>query len=372
MEVSEKVVWKPAKPVIAAVLLHLGGSVSPVWSQVVQTSLLSGRVFDPSGAVIQRAEMTLRGPFLLNGERRTMTTARGRYRFPALLPGTYRLTASSPGFAPIESGDILVEVGENRSVDFRLPIGATTEQVIVAQRVPAADAQATALPTYLDQNLLNNLPVTREFDDLINLAPGVTFDVAFGGTQSSNAIYINGVQTTDPQHQSPLIGLNHNWLEQVEVVALGAGAEYGGFTGVTANGIVKSGSNRFSSLGEYWTTRQRWLSDNSPFEPHEILSLWNSSAQLGGPIVEDRLWFFAGVGFSKLEDRPALFSGPGSTEADGRDFMSNRPTPPTDRARGCSHREGGRRGSGRCRRRAGGDGSPRCAHPSTARLRVAV
>ena len=297
--VSEKVARKVPGFAIVAALLHLGGLVSPVWSQVVQTSLLSGRVFDPSSAVIPQAEVTLRGPFLLDGERRTMTDERGRYRFPALLPGTYRLTASSAGFAPRERSDIVVDVGEDRSFDFVLPVGARTEEVTVAQRMPAVDVRASAIPMHLDQNLLNDLPVSRELDDLINLAPGVTRDVAFGGTQSSNAIYINGVQTTDPQDQSPLVGLNHNWLEQMEVAALGAGAEYGGFTGVAANG-----------------TQPGWLSDNSPFEPREIVSLWESSGQTGGPIIEDRLWFFAGAEFSKVEDRPALFSGPGSTTND--------------------------------------------------------
>ena len=91
---------------VVVVSLHLVGVVSPAWSQVIQTSLLTGRVFDSSGAVIPQAQVTLRSPFLLNGERQTVTDQRGRYRFPALLPGTYRLTAGAPGFAAIERGDI--------------------------------------------------------------------------------------------------------------------------------------------------------------------------------------------------------------------------------------------------------------------------
>ena len=318
-------VSRATKIAATVVLLHLGGLTAVAWSQVVQASLLTGRVFDPSGAVIPGAEVTLRGPFLLDGERLTLTGEAGRFRFPALQPGVFRLTASAAGFAPVERGDILVEVGEDRSVDFVLAVGSRTEQVTVAQRVPAVDIRASAIPTHLDQSLLNNLPVTRELDDLINLAPGVTSNVAFGGTQSSNAIYINGVQTTDPRDQRPLVGLNHNWLEQMEVSALGAGAEYGGFTGVAANAIVKSGGNRFSGLGEYWTTRSGWDGDNSPqtefSEPREILSFWDTGVQVGGPVVEDRMWFFAGAAFSSLEDSPAL-SGPGSTQRDARDFIT--------------------------------------------------
>lgn len=324
---ADKTVLKVTRLALIAAVFLLGG-VSPAWSQVVQTSLLTGRVFDPSGAVIPGAEVMLRGPFLLDGERLTMAGEGGRYRFPALQPGVFRLTASAAGFAPMERGDILVEVGEDRSVDFVLEIGSRTEQVTVAQRVPAVDIRASAIPTHLDQSLLNNLPVSRELDDLINLAPGVTDNVAFGGTQYSNAIYVNGVQTTDPSDQQALVGLNHNWLEQMEVSALGAGSEYGGFTGVAANAIVKSGGNRFSSLSEYWTTRSGWDGDNSPqtdffgfFQPRETLSFWDTSVQVGGPIVEDRVWFFAGAAFSTVEEHPAL-SGPGSTERDERDFIT--------------------------------------------------
>ena len=308
--------------VLVAAFLLLAGSLSTAWSQVVQTSILSGQVLDLSGAVITRADVTLRGPFLLDGDRQAVTDERGRYRFPALLPGTYRLTASSDGFAPVERDGILVDVGEDRTVDFILPVGSRTEEVTVAERVPAVDVSASAIPTHLDQDLLRNLPVSRDLADLINLAPGVARGVAFGGTQSSNAIYINGVQTTDPQQQFPLVGLNHNWLDQMEVAALGAGAEYGGFTGVVANGVVRSGGNRFSGLGEYWTTRTGWVSDNSPFEPREIISLYEGTGQVGGPIAEDRLWFFGGIDYSTVEDAPALFSGPGSTANDSRSVIA--------------------------------------------------
>ena len=305
---------------VAAFLL-LGGLSSPARSQVVQTSVLSGQVLDPTEAAIPSAEVTLRGPFLLDGDRITATDRRGRYRFPALLPGTYRLTASSNGFAPVERRDILVEVGEDRTVSFVLPVGARTEEVTVTGRVPAVDVRSSSIPTHLDQSLLSNLPVTRAFGDLINLAPGVTRSIGFGGTEGSNALYLNGVQTTDPEHQNDFLGPNHNWIDQVEVLALGAGSEYGEFTGVAANGVVRAGGNRFSGLGEYWTTRPGWVSDNSPVEPREIISLWETNGQTGGPIIEDRLWFFTGIERGTVEDRPALFSGPGSSRSDRRGFI---------------------------------------------------
>ena len=181
-----------------------------------KTSFLSGQVFDPSGAVIEGAQITLHGSGLLGGERGTETNERGAYRFPALPPGAYGLTASYPGFASMRREEILLPVGAARIVYFELPVASLTEEVIVGERVPAVDVSSSALPARLDQDLLRNLPVSRKLDDLINLAPGVTQDVGFGGTESSNAIYINGVQTTDPQHQDPLIEVNHNWLEQME------------------------------------------------------------------------------------------------------------------------------------------------------------
>ena len=85
--------------------------------------------------------------------------------------------------------------------------------------------------------------------------------------QDSNALLIDGVDVSDPDGGSPWSFFNYNWIQEVQVVGLGANAEYGEFTGAAANSIVRSGANRFSGLFEYLTERNSWLSDNTGEPP---------------------------------------------------------------------------------------------------------
>ena len=151
--------------------------------------------------------------------------------------------------------------------------------------------------------------------------------MAYGGTASSNALLIDGVDVSDPDGGSPWSFFNYNWIQEVQVVGLGANAEYGEFTGAAANSIVRSGSNRFSGLFEYLTERNSWISDNTSslpedlradFKPREIKTWWDTTAQVGGPIMKDKLWFFTGVQYFKNLDRPAGFNGPFTSEKDPR------------------------------------------------------
>ena len=111
-------------------------------------------------------------------------------------------------------------------------------------RLPFIKQQAVAV-------LSADYPTTDA--DLINLVPGVAGDQAYGGTKLSNGLYIDGLDTTEASEQNPWLRFNQNWLHEVQVVGLGAEAEYGLSTGVTAAAIVKSGTNQFAGLGELWT-----------------------------------------------------------------------------------------------------------------------
>jgi hypothetical protein len=124
----------------------------------------------------------------------------------------------------------------------------------------------------------------------------------------------------------------------MNIVSLGAPAEYGGFTGAAGYAVLRSGANRFSGLGEFWTIQPSWLSSNTrelsqarqqQFAPRRIHDWYDTSAQIGGPILRDRLFFFAGVQRFRHNDTPAGYSGPGST--DERDLQTLvRPTASAD------------------------------------------
>jgi len=296
-------------------------------AQTQTTSALTGTVTDSTGAVVPGATVSITSPSLIGGAHTAVTDSQGTYRFPSLQPGVYELTAELTGFRKVTQSGIRLPLGATITLDVAVGQITATEAVVVNANASMVDVKSSATNTQIDNELLQNLPTTRFQPDVIDLAPGVTNSVAFGGTASSNALMIDGVDVSDPDAGSPWSFFNYNWIQEVQVVGLGANAEYGEFTGVAANSIVRSGSNRFSGLFEYLTERNNWISNNttslpeelrSDFKPVEIKTYYDSSAQVGGPIMKDKLWFFTGLQYFKDISRPAGFNGPFQSERSPR------------------------------------------------------
>ena len=290
-----------------------------VFAQAQTTSTLTGTVTDSTGAVVPGATVSITSPSLIGGAHSAITDSQGVYRFPSLQPGVYALTAELQGFRTVTRDNIRLPLGATITMDVAMAQVAAAETVVVSGRPSMVDVKSSAANTQIDNELLQNLPTERFQPDVINLAPGITNSVAYGGTQDSNALLIDGVDVSDPDAGSPWAFYNYNWIQEVQVVGLGANAEYGEFTGAAANSIVRSGANRFSGLFEYLTERNSWLSDNTgslpedlraDFKPREIDTWWDTTAQVGGPIMKDKLWFFTGVQYFKSLDRPAGLQRP--------------------------------------------------------------
>lgn len=296
---------------------------APAGAQAPFSASLTGTVRDASAAVLVGASVTIAAPTLIGGPQTVTTNAAGVYRFGLLPAGTYDVVVEAAGFRPLKQSGVRVSSGAVVTIDAKLSLADVTSEVEVRGGSPVVDVKSAAVPVRLDSDQLSNLPTVRSLSSVINLAPGVAADVAYGGSQEGNEILIDGVRTTDPLFQDPLLRANYNWLQEVSVVALGAPAEFGGFTGAAAHAVLRSGSNRFSGLGEYWTTRPSWLDTNTAdlsatlqrqFLSRQLLEWHDSSAQVGGPILRDRLWFFTGIQYGRHNDTPAGFTGPGSRD----------------------------------------------------------
>ena len=306
----------------------IGAIVLLVWcvdlseAQGVKTTTIEGQVFDPSGASLPNASITVEGPSLIGGTRSTTSKQDGSYRIYGLSSGRLALRAAAPGFSRLDR-EVVAQVGSTLVVDFHLLVQPVDVRVDVRGGSGLVDLRSAAAPAHIDSAMLQELPLVRSVAEIINLAPGVASNVGFGATQSTNAIYLDGVDITESQEQRVWNEVNFNWVAEMSVHALGASAEYGEFTGVAANAVLRSGSNRFSGLAEYRTTRPNWLASNTSelsdqlqrsFEPRRILRSFDTTAQVGGPIRQDRIWFFGGVEHVHLEDQPAGYSGPGSAK----------------------------------------------------------
>lgn len=290
---------------------------APLSGQGRQTGTLTGVVTDSSGAALPGTSVAAASPQRIGDPEVATTDMRGEYRLTGLAPGTYDLTVSLNGFKTVRRTDVRLAPGFIATLDFALVVADVTETVMVGAGSPTVDVKSSAVPTVIGLELLENLPTSKDIADLINLVPGIVNDAAFGAARRSNVVSLDGASANEPGWGTPFVVPNLNWMEQIQVVSLGASAEHGEFTGARINAIVRSGSNRFSGLGEYWTTQPGWVGNNrgslqpnlqARFKPLQILERWDASAQVGGPIRRDHLWFFAGTERVQRRERWASFA----------------------------------------------------------------
>src|SRR4051812_16591443 len=319
--------WKSALAALALAGAILAANAAPLFAQAVQTSTLTGTVKDGSGGVLPGVTVTASSPSQVGGAQTSVTDSQGVYRFPALHPGIYQVDTALSGFKTVRQTGVTLQLGTTTTIDVTLAVASVSETVQVVGETPVVDIKSSASNTQLTDAVLQNLPTGRFQPDVINLTPGVSSNVAYGGAQSSNALLMDGVDVSDPEGGTPWSFFNYNWVEQIQVVALGANAEYGGFTGVAANSIIRSGSNRVHGLLEYLTERKNWVANNTTslsaalqktFTPREIDSYWDTTGQVGFPIVKDKLFMFSGVQYFNRADRPAGYTGDFTTEKDPR------------------------------------------------------
>jgi hypothetical protein len=309
-------------------LILLLWCVRPALAQVPADALLRGTVLDASGAVLVDAAIVVAAPQLIGGPRTVATDSDGRWRAPALAAGDYAVTVSAAGFTTVVYEGVRLLPGATLTLDTRLDVATLSEQTRVEASRPAVDVTTAAVNFTVSERFLQGLPTTRTFSDLLNLVPGVAGDQAFGGTKRSNGLMVDGVDTTEASEQEPWLRITQNWLQEVQVVGLGAEAEYGLTTGLTAFAVVRSGTNRFAGLSEAWGVPSSWVAVNTQslsrtlqrqFASARIDAYWNTNGQLGGPLRRDGLWFFAGLDHTTKDGAPAGYSGPDSQqEVDSR------------------------------------------------------
>ena len=297
-----------------------------------QDAGLVGAVRDSSGEVLKGGRVTVSSAQMIGGPKTIVADDQGNYRFPFLPPGQYEIVAEHEGFRTAKRTGVRLLPGLTFAVDFRLEIATLSETVRVEAVPPAVDVHTSASPELIDRTLLENLPLPKVVSDAVNLAPGVTRDVGFGGSVRSNPLSLDGASGNEPGWGTPTVTPNLNWVEELQIVSTGADAQFGEFTGVRENAITRSGSNRFSALADVWMTRPRWTGSNrgslSPllqerFRPLEIVRRWDSDVQVGGPAVLNRLWFFVGAEVYRDSYRPAGFTGvpktPNEPKVDSRE-----------------------------------------------------
>jgi hypothetical protein len=264
-----------------------------------------------TGQPVAGVTVVAQGP---QGEQAELTDTDGTYTITGLIPGTYVVRYY---YANVKVERPNVTVFADKKIQLNVPLqtkAATAETYTITEKAPTVDVGSTKIGTTITKDFTQNVPVGRNFDTVAEVAPGAQVDgmgVAFSGTTSAENNYvIDGINVTSV-HMSQAAGsslgsaLNLDFIQEVEVITGGYNAEYGRATGGIVNVITKSGSNEFhGDAAMYYdpgplrgTAPVITFPGNSlSFLPEHAAGDYRLDffADLGGPIIKDRLWFYAG------------------------------------------------------------------------------
>jgi hypothetical protein len=316
---------------LAAVLLLV--SSPPLLAQRT-TGNLSGIVKDPSGAALVGVSVAVSGPNIV-GSQTTTTNESGLYRLPNLPPGEYQLSFTLSGFKPLTRRSVRVSVGAGIEENATLEVGQLQEAIEVTAEATVVDTTSNQVGATFGRDWVENAPIRRNsFFDLIAQAPGSLQGeqgsgngsgrtMVYGSSYDENSFQVDGVDITDNYFNEALAEPNVDAIDEVEVLSLGAPAEYGNLTGAVYNIVTRQGTNEFHGDANFYWQGNGLTSDNSSGIKNPDGTFLNTcaddpnkrcpwkrdnytdfTAQLGGPVIKDKLWFFG----SYQNQRDSFFS----------------------------------------------------------------
>jgi hypothetical protein len=266
---------------------------------------------------------------LLVREVTTATDANGEYKFSELPIGTYKITYQHEGFQQLIRENVVLTAGFTATVDVSLRVGSISDSVTVQAESPVVDTTQNTTGTNLTAKVLTDvIPTTRNAVEYLSTTPGVVRANRpdFGGGTSGGGQYaaygiqgqmtmlLDGVNTTQSViNQGTGNGPDFSSLEEMQVVPISGTAETPN-PGILLNLIVKSGGNQFHGRYEATGETKAVQSDNLTPELRAlpnftvgqgINSYETMTADLGGPIKRDKLWFYGAYALQH-GDRTAL------------------------------------------------------------------
>jgi TonB-dependent receptor-like protein/carboxypeptidase family protein len=289
------------------------------------TGAIVGTVRDAQGGVIAGATARVRSSALIGGPVTQRTSEKGQLRFLALPPGLYVLDVEFQGFAPFHDEDILIGGGNTIDRQVVLKVAGVQESVKVEGAGSLLDARDPGFRTRFGPDDLKAIPTRRSsmFDPLRNV-PGVsptspssgtvTTISAFGSGTNENQFLIDGTNTTCPCNGVARSEPGVDFIQEVQVQAVGASAEFGNVQGAVINVITKQGSERFLYDASYYAQPSRLTSQPVRLKydagrresGYERARYRDFTSNLGGPAIRNRLWFFGGYQYLRdYDSQPA-------------------------------------------------------------------
>ena len=281
---------------------------------------LAGLVRDASGAVLPGVTVEASSPVLIEKLRTTVTDGTGRYAIPDLRPGTYRVSFTLPGFRPVVREGVELSGTAVFTINADMTVGGLQETITVSGETPVVDLSSTTRQAVMDQEVVTAIPSSRTPFTTGVLIPGVRKgaftgqDVGGSVVQEVASLEANGGRTSDQRMMVNGVALSSGiaggWGGgavpnatgtaefAIDVSGVDAQAATGG---VRINFIPRDGGNRFSGKVFASYATGDWASDNFTGTdvqerglavPGTIKANGDLNPGFGGPIKQDKLWFF--------------------------------------------------------------------------------
>ena len=286
----------------------------------LSSATVNGVVRDPSGAVVPRAQITLRNVETAV-EHATVSNDSGAYTFTSITPGRYTIVAVASGFSPEQIAEFVLTVGQVATFDFSLSIGSQSQVVTVQSTSAQLEISNADLGTVIATQQVNDLPLNgRNFTQLLSLTPGVapvstgqnamggrnggfsspiaqgssfTFPAINGATNRSNFFLTDGLNNYGSLLSTYAVPPIIDAIQEFKVVSHTDGAEFGSVVGGTVNVVTKSGTN--SLHGSAWEYVRNNIFDARDYflPPTAKKAAYHQNqfgGSVGGPVIIPKLY----------------------------------------------------------------------------------
>ena len=337
------------------VLAVICSSTANLQAQVAGGTI-SGTATDSTGRAINKVNITI--THVATGVTREVTTNdEGFYSAPNLLPGTYEVKFSAPGFSSEVRKNIEVTVGALVALDESLRIGSVTETVVVQSEVPAVQTASSDISAVVNATTVRELPLNgRSWTDLAQLQAGVSaihtqpdFSAGTdrgnrgfgqqltisGARPQQNNYRLDGVSLNDYANGAPgsVLGgsLGVDAIEEFSVITSNYEADYGKTSGGVVNAITRSGTNQIHGSAYEFLRNSKLDAKNyfdDPTMPIPPFKRNQFGGTIGGPIVKDHTFFFADYEAIRQSKGITTVATVPSAAARGGTLCSNPDVPP--------------------------------------------
>lgn len=319
-------------------LVHWGVALAGVLflatAVTAQTGTIAGVVRDTTGAVLPGVTVEASSPALIEKVRTATTTEEGQYRIIDLRPGSYVVTFTLTGFSVVRREGIELSGGVTVTVSVDLQVGSLEETLTVSGQAPLVDVQNSSQTRAVSREILNEIPSGRQFGNYAVLIPGVVSNQQdVGGNESGRSGAANPNMSVhgsvaaemplmiEGMRYSNIFGVggassgpyfvNNGMVQEISIDTSGANAD-AEVPGVRANVIFKQGGNLFSGMVFGSFSNDALQADNVDDSlralgaPTSVIDkrIWDFNVGFGGPIRQDRMWFYASFRHYGLHEIP--------------------------------------------------------------------